>query len=71
MFYAKASIGEGVAVEVGIGNDNVFYRCAACNREVPVNLTALLSTGDGDIDLCSFEAYCKKCAKKIRRHIGK
>ncbi len=69
MFYAKASIGEGVALEVDITDDNVFCRCAACGREIPVDLVDLLSSGDAD--LCSFEVYCKKCAKRIRRNIGK
>lgn len=65
MFYIKERIHGGVEVKIEITDENVFYRCPLCGREVAVDLEDVLSSGGG---LYGTAVFCERCAEKRKYH---
>ena len=59
MFYIKDTLFGAIEVTTEIGPDNVFCRCPYCGKEVQVNLSLLMSDGQGD--LLSRSVVCNDC----------
>lgn len=60
MFYVKTQLGEAVELIVAIQEDNVVTYCPGCGKEIAMDLTELLQSGDHD--LYSTRVYCAQCS---------
>ena len=61
MFYIKDTLFGAIEVTTDIGPDNVFCKCPYCGKEVQVNLSLLMSDGQGD--LLSRSVVCDNCKR--------
>jgi hypothetical protein len=65
MFYIKSKLRNGETVKTDITDENVFTCCPECGRELLVDISEILSDGEGD--LFSTNIICCACTKK--RHV--
>ena len=64
MFYIKDRLYGAIEVTTEIGPDNVYCRCPYCGKEVQVNLSLLMSDGQGD--LLSRSVVCNDCTNFLK-----
>ncbi len=64
MFYIKDTLFGAIEVTTQIGPDNVYCRCPYCGKEVHVNLSLLMSDGQGD--LLSRSVVCDDCKNQAK-----
>ena len=64
MFYIKDRLYGAIEVTTEIGPDNVYCRCPYCGKEVHVNLSLLMSDGQGD--LLSRSVVCDDCKNQAK-----
>ena len=61
MFYIKDKLYGAIEVTTEIGPNYVFCKCPYCGKEVQVNLSLLMSDGQGD--LLSRSVVCDNCKR--------
>ena len=61
MFYVKTPISKEAFILTDITSMNVYTRCRLCNKEIPIDLAAMLKHNPGGLDatvFCSKQCYC-------------
>ena len=65
MFYVKTQLNRETILTLGIHEDNVFTRCAHCNREIVVDLADVFHTHPGDLH--DTAVLCLQCSRRQHR----
>ena len=64
MFYVKATLAEGVEINIDITNENVFTRCSDCGKEMNVDIVE--EARGTEIDLYGTICLCEECTHKMK-----
>ncbi len=65
MFYVKATLAEGVEINIDITDENVYTRCPVCGKEMNVDIVEYAR--GTEFDLCGTSVYCsKECYEQVK-----
>ena len=62
MFYVKATLAEGVEINIDITGENVFTRCFECDKEMSVDIFEDATY----TEICPYSTkyICEECTRK-------
>ena len=64
MFYVKATLAEGVEINIDITGENVYTRCPVCGKEMNVDIFEDATY----TEICPYSTkyICEECTQKMK-----